>query len=117
MVIDATDAASRLSRLVKYGSGSLTSRDFTDLVAVLDELRELRGYRWEEWGIELDFGGGITNLEYFTERHARTYYKHFLQQSPRKARSISLVRRVCAQGNWIKVEAESDEQHSGLQAR
>lgn len=105
---DATDAASRLSRLVEYGSGTLTSRDFADLVTVLDELRELRGYRWEEWGVELDFGGAITKLEYLTESHARTYYKHFLQGSPQVAKSVTLVRRVCAQGNWITVETKED---------
>jgi hypothetical protein len=103
-MINSTEAAGRLSRLLTYGSGSLTSRDFADLAIVLEELRELRGCHWEEWGVQLVFGGGTTTVEHRSHHEAQRHLALLLDESPQRAFSVDLVRRVHAQGNWIAME-------------
>lgn len=106
-MIDTTAQASRLSRKLTYSSGSFTSQDFADLGDVLTELRELRGFHWEEWGVELQFGAGTMTVEHSGEYAARNHYDQLMKEEPRRALNIDVVRRVHAQGKWIA--AESDE--------
>ncbi len=116
---DATDINRSAIADVERGVRNITATELVALAKALGTsvgwfvgeeqgggLEPVRGFRWEEWAVQVHFPRGVTTVEHECEEEARFHCRQLLREPVQRGERIEVVRRVHVQGDWIPAPAD-----------